>query len=106
MRPCCPAGRGCNAADRNEACAVALCRAFAADERAAALAVERWELLQDAYQHQPGGDGELRFRRRAFERSRDRALVAIAMRSGRSLIEWQAKRRRRISRRARLRQTG
>jgi hypothetical protein len=105
MRPCCPAGRGCNAADREEACAVTLCRQFCGEEPAAALALERWELFQDAYQHHPGGDGELRFRRRAYERIRDRALVAIAMRSGRSLIDSQTKRRR-ISRRTRLRQKG
>jgi hypothetical protein len=106
MRPCCPAGRGCNAADRDEPCALALCRVYSADEPAAALALTRWELFEGACEHQSGSPAEQRFRRRAYERIRDRALVAIAMRSARWLIDSQIKRRRRAPRRGRLRRTG
>jgi len=97
MRPCCPAGRGCNAADRDEICVLTLFRAFSADEPAAALALERWAAFEDACEQRPGSDGVLRFRRRAYERVRDRALVAITMRSASWLIDSQTKRRRRPS---------
>ena len=43
----------------------------------AALALSRWEELQEVGSRQKR---ELRFRRRAFERARDSALVAMAMR--------------------------
>jgi hypothetical protein len=103
MRPCCPAGRGCNAADREEACALTLCSAFSANEPAAKLALARWQMFEDACEHHPASDGEQRFRRRAYERVRDRALLAITMRSASSLIDSQTKRRRSASRRVRLR---
>ena len=55
---------------------LALCSADK-QEPDAALALVRWEELQRV----PGEDRtERRFRRRAFERARDRALQAIAMR--------------------------
>ncbi|HEY4825706.1 MAG TPA: hypothetical protein VIH85_03020 [Solirubrobacteraceae bacterium] len=50
-----------------------LCRAVADDEGAAAVALDRWGAFENA------GEGERRFRRRAFERARDRALIALAM---------------------------
>lgn len=87
MRPCCPAGRGCNAVDRAEVCVLMLFRAFSLDESAAALALERWGVFVDACERRGGSDGVQRFRRRAYERIRDRALVAITMRSGSWLID-------------------
>src|SRR6266480_3765504 len=103
MRPCCPAGRGCNAADRDEVCVLTLFRAFSADEPAAALALERWAVFEDVFEQRLGSDGGLRFRRRAYERVRNRALVAITMRSALWLIDSRTKRRRRVSGRIRLR---
>jgi hypothetical protein len=78
MASCCPPGRGCNAPGRNEACALTLCRAVADEEADAALALSRWDELQRGAEQQPRA--ERRFRRRAFERARDRALRALAMR--------------------------
>src|SRR5918912_1191423 len=83
MHPCCPPGHGCNAPDDSEACALLLCRAFAEEERDAALALSRWAALDNVRQERAGGDREQRFLRRAYERVRDRALVAIEMRSAR-----------------------
>jgi len=60
-----------------------LCEEEAAREDDAATAVERWQELERARTvHR--GDGEQRFRRRAFERARDRALIALALRRGRA----------------------
>jgi hypothetical protein len=106
MHPCCPAGRGCNSADRDEACVLTLCRTFAAAEPAAALALARWELFEDASQHHPASHGEQRFRRRAYERARDRALAGITMRTTARLIDSQTHRRRRGSPRVRSPRTG
>jgi hypothetical protein len=106
MHPCCPAGRGCNSADRDEACVLTLFRAFAADEPAAALALARWEVFEDACRHHPVSDGEQRFRRRAYERARERALAGITMCTTSRLIDSQANRRRRRSPRVRSPRTG
>jgi hypothetical protein len=76
MHPCCPPGHGCNAAGGAEPCALELCRSAAAVEEDAALALKRWKTFEQARE---GVRGELRFRRRAFERARDRALIALAM---------------------------
>jgi hypothetical protein len=54
---------------------------FATVEPDAALALIRWNALEKAQERQGDGGREPRFRRRAYERVRDRALVAIAMRS-------------------------
>lgn len=79
MRWCCPPGHGCNAPDGEEVCALALCRQAADVQRDAALAIVRWGDFEEACARQCS-DGERRFRRRAFERARDRALMAIVMR--------------------------
>ncbi len=81
MALCCPPGRGCNAPGGGEPCALALCREAAANEQDAAVALSRWGALEAATQGECG-DGERRFRRRAFERARDRALIAVAMTRG------------------------
>jgi len=73
MAACCPPGLGCNRSDPSGACALELCRAWASSLKAAAVACARWDALQAA------GERERRFRRRAYERARDRALVAIAL---------------------------
>ena len=83
---------------------MALCDAAAAEEREAALALDRWRSLQEA-SNQHCGEAERRFRRRAFERARDRALITLAMRgfaairsSGESISRRrQARRRRRAA---------
>jgi hypothetical protein len=76
MALCCPPGHGCNAPGGNEPCALALCRAVP-EEEDAALALSRWGDLEAA-----SDQGERRFRRRAFERARDRALIGLAMTHG------------------------
>ncbi len=81
MALCCPPGHGCNAPGGDEPCALALCREAAPEEQDAAVALSRWGALQDASEG-VCGDGERRFRRRAFERARDRALIAVAMTRG------------------------
>jgi hypothetical protein len=81
MALCCPPGHGCNAPGGDEPCALALCRAAAQQEEDAALALSRWGAFESA-DEQNCGDGERRFRRRAFERARDRALIALAMTRG------------------------
>jgi hypothetical protein len=78
MRPCCPPGHGCNDPEGGEPCALELCQAAAPEEGDAALAVERWSELERALDHHRN-DGEQRFRRRAFQRARDRALIGLAM---------------------------
>ena len=83
MALCCPPGHGCNAPGGGEPCALALCRAAAQEEDDAALALARWGALEAA-SDEHCGDGERRFRRRAFERARDKALIALAMTRGRS----------------------
>jgi hypothetical protein len=96
MRDCCPPGHGCNAAGGAETCALELCRAAADEQKDAALALKRWNALELA--HARGrGERECRFRRRAFERARDRALIALAMQptaAERGRPGWRARRRR------------
>ncbi|HLJ04480.1 MAG TPA: hypothetical protein VKT31_13625 [Solirubrobacteraceae bacterium] len=77
MRACCPAAHGCNAQGGREACALDVCRAAAPQLREAALALKRWDALQAAWD----GDSERerRFQRRAYQRARDSALIAIAL---------------------------
>jgi hypothetical protein len=75
MALCCPPGRGCNAPGGEEPCALSLCRAAAGEEEAA-LALDRWGAFENCR------DRERRFRRRAFERARDRALITLAMTRG------------------------
>jgi hypothetical protein len=78
VRPCCPPGRGCNADGGEEACALELCRAAAAEQKDAAQALKRWNSFVAA-RDRGRGEREARFRRRAFERARDRALIALAL---------------------------
>jgi hypothetical protein len=55
-----------------------LCRDAAEHDRDAAKAVARWTALERA--HERGrSEREVRFRRRAFERARDRALIGLAL---------------------------
>jgi hypothetical protein len=56
----------------------------AEQESDAALALARWDELQQAAKEERGG--ERRFRRRAFERARDRTLQALAMRIRPSML--------------------
>jgi hypothetical protein len=78
MALCCPPGHGCNASGGGEPCALALCREAAQEEADAALALARWDAFE-AVADQDSGDGRRRFRRRAFERARDKALIGLAM---------------------------
>jgi hypothetical protein len=82
MRECCPPGRGCNSPHGDEPCVLALCT-LEKQEPDAAVALARWEELQGVDGREPG---ERRFRRRSFERARDRALQALAMRLGSRLV--------------------
>jgi hypothetical protein len=60
---------------------LALCRAIS-DDVDAALALERWQEFQQVDQR----GAQRRFRRRSFERARDRALQAVAMRIKPSML--------------------
>src|SRR5579884_3800191 len=82
MAECCPPGRGCNSPNGEEVCALSLCSADK-HEPDAALALARWEDLQRTAAEDRR---ERRFRRRAFERARDRALQAFAMRLRPSML--------------------
>jgi hypothetical protein len=75
---CCPASRGCNAVGTGQACALELCTATAAELREAAEAVSRWRIFRKACEHRRN-ENERRFRRRAYERARDEALIALAL---------------------------
>ncbi len=77
MAQCCPPGHGCNAPGGGEPCALALCQAAAREEADAAIALSRWGDFEAASEQ-----GERRFRRRAFVRARDRALITLAMTRG------------------------
>jgi hypothetical protein len=90
VRPCCPPGHGCNAAGGAETCALELCRAAAEEHKDAALALKRWTSLVQA-RERGRGERECRFRRRAFERARDRALIALAMQPAKP--GWRGRRR-------------
>lgn len=78
MRECCPPGHGCNSCGRDEPCALELFRASAEREPEAALALARWRELEQA--SDPSHTrADRRFRRRAYERAREAALVALLM---------------------------
>jgi hypothetical protein len=78
MRACCPESRGCNAPDGDQPCALELFAACAADLEEAAVALARWSVFQHECEH-GNNDHERRFRRRAYERARDDALIALAL---------------------------
>jgi hypothetical protein len=88
MKYCCPPGHGCNAPEGDEPCALSLCGTAAAEDEDAATAVERWREWQEACEP-AHSDGERRFRRRAFQRARDQALIALALRRQRSRLRRQ-----------------
>lgn len=106
MATCCPPGRGCNAPSGNEPCALALCSAISEQDTDAALALERWEEFEDTDQR----GAQRRFRRRSFERARDRALQAVAMRVRPAMLakrpSAQSKRVRRVRQATTLRRRG
>jgi len=78
MPVCCPAGHGCNSPGGKEPCALTLLGGAAPTDRDAAKAMARWGSLMQS--EQAGcGERERRFRRRAFERARNRALIGLAM---------------------------
>ena len=79
MYRCCPPRLGCNAPNGGQLCALDLCRVAAAENRDAALAIARWAEFEKAREHDRSNRGR-RFRRRVFERARDRALLALALR--------------------------
>jgi hypothetical protein len=56
---------------------------MAAVEPQAALALGRWEEWRQVCARRGAGRREKRFRRRAYERARDAALVAVLMRRAR-----------------------
>jgi hypothetical protein len=93
MSLCCPPGRGCNCSEREEPCVLELCRQ-AIDDPHAALVVERWNELRHT---RSASRGERRFRRRAYERARDRALPVLLMRSERRPRAPAARRRSRAA---------
>jgi hypothetical protein len=80
VRTCCPPGHGCNAARGMEPCLLALCRAAAPEEPSAAIAVARWSEWVEACARR-ATKRERRFRRRSYERARERALSALLMRA-------------------------
>jgi len=82
MAICCPDGHGCNDPSGSEPCALTLLTTAAPADKDAAKALDRWWLLVGASQT-GSGERERRFRRRAYERSRNRALIGLAMGSKR-----------------------
>jgi hypothetical protein len=78
MQICCPAGRGCNAPDSDQRCALQLLERAAAQLPDAALALARWSALEECREG-GGSASERRFRQRSYQRARDRALVALAL---------------------------
>jgi len=80
MKWCCPRGHGCNSPNGGEPCALELCRLIANWQSDASLALARWLEFERASER-GCSETERRFRRRAYQRARDRALVAQAMRA-------------------------
>jgi hypothetical protein len=70
MKACCPPGDGCNAIGPPARCLLDVLRGDASEEARRALSL--WEQLEQA--RGPGTARERRFLRRAFGRSRDRAV--------------------------------
>jgi hypothetical protein len=88
MAWCCPPGRGCNSAEHEEPCALELLREAAGEDPKARLALERWEDLARVRDERKAAR---RFRRRAYARARERALIALAMRAERqddAVVPW------------------
>jgi hypothetical protein len=79
VRACCPEAHGCNAVQGDQPCALELIAAGATEVAEAAVALSRWGIFQKACEHRRN-DNERRFRRRAYQRARDEALIALALR--------------------------
>lgn len=80
MKWCCPRGHGCNAPNGGELCALEVCRRITDWQGDASLALARWLEFERASER-GCSESERRFRRRAYQRARDRALIAQAMRA-------------------------
>jgi hypothetical protein len=78
MSLCCPPGLGCNAPRGGEPCVLDLCDALARREPAAAVALERWQVWQDALAAGCSGS-QSRFHRRTYERAREAAMGPLVM---------------------------
>src|SRR5690349_19978826 len=85
VHACCPAGLGCNSPDPEAGCALERIVEVAADMEQARRALARWDLFVRV-SDRPPGDGERRFRRRAYARARDAALIAFALQRPRAQI--------------------
>ena len=81
LQPCCPKSGGCNAHHEKEVCALEVLGAGAREFEAAAAALSRWTTFEDARERDAPAS-EQRFRRRAYERARDQALVLLMLRGG------------------------
>jgi hypothetical protein len=80
VHTCCPPGHGCNAPDQAEVCALDVLAAGAGEVEEAAEAMARWRSFERACELRTN-KRERRFRRRAYERVRDRALIALSLQS-------------------------
>ena len=80
MKWCCPRGQGCNSPNGGEPCALELCRLITNWQSDASLALARWLEFERACER-GCSESERRFLRRAYQRARDRALIAQAMRA-------------------------
>jgi hypothetical protein len=85
---CCPPGHGCNSPDQAESCALEVLAAVADELEEAAEALARWRTFERACELRTN-KRERRFRRRAYERVRDRVLIAVSLRNGAQVIPSQ-----------------
>jgi hypothetical protein len=80
MKWCCPRGKGCNSPNGGEPCALEVCRLITNWQSDASLALARWREFERASER-GCTESERRFLRRAYQRARDRALIAQSMRT-------------------------
>jgi hypothetical protein len=80
MAACCPHGRGCNARDGAELCALEVLEAapWLGD---VSLALARWQAFQEC-RERDASMRERRFLQRSCRRARDSALIALALKPG------------------------
>ena len=76
MGLCCPPRHGCNSSAHDELCVLDLCDRLGTEVPEACTVLERWKEWRTA-REQGHNRRERRFRRRAYERSRDRALAHV-----------------------------